>query len=356
MPEQNPTTQTPSGTKVLKHALKSAGQIPAHLGNRAEVQAVAQQYRMSIPTHYLGLMQSADDPIARQAVPSLQELEEDGLPEDPYLEDDPRYSPSPHLTWRYPDRALLLVTEQCPMYCRYCMRKRVTQREEKVRWSHIQQAIGFIATQPAIREVILSGGDPLMLSDSRLQRILQALRTIRHVEVLRIHTRMPAVNPQRINRNLAELLGRFQPLYVVSHFNHPRELAPAATSALALLADAGVPLANQSVLLKGVNDNAEVLKELFLGLLKHRVQPYYLHQGDLVHGTNHFRTRVETGLNIMRELQGKISGLALPQYVVDGPGGGGKVPLWPNPPKVHEDFVEFLNVDGQKVRYPQVQD
>ncbi|MBF0352214.1 MAG: KamA family radical SAM protein [SAR324 cluster bacterium] len=344
------------GVDALKQVISRETVLSQQLKLDVEqLRAITREYRVRIPEYYLNLIEAPDDPIWKQSVPDERELDSDNLPEDPFLEDDPHYSPVPHLTHRYPDRVLLLVTDQCPMYCRYCMRKRKTQKHGGVTRSTIQQGIAYIQRTPAVREVILSGGDPLMLADSLLERILRQIRAVEHVEILRIHTRMPCVLPQRVTPELARMIARFHPLFMVVHFNHPRELTPEAKTALGYLADAGIPLNNQSVLLKGVNDDPVVLRTLCLELLKSRVRPYYLHQADLVHGTDHFRTRVETGLEIMRSLRGQISGLAVPQYVLDGPGGGGKIPLYPDDQQVVlEEKVILKNCDGGNMEYPQV--
>ncbi|MEE8397261.1 MAG: KamA family radical SAM protein [bacterium] len=294
------------------------------------LRGVAARYRLRIPAHYLALVESPDDPLWRQAVPHPEELEEAGLPEDFLAEDHPRYSPTPHLTHRYPDRALLLVTGQCPMYCRFCMRKRKTLAGATVGEASIAAGIEYLRRTPAVREVILSGGDPLILSDGRLATILQALRTIAHLQVIRIHTRTPCVEPRRITPALAALLARHRPLWLAVHFNHPREITAPARRALAMLAAAGLPLSNQAVLLKGVNDDAEVLAELFRRLLRCGVHPYYLHHSDPVPGTARFRLSVSEGLSIVARLREIAPELAMLHYVLDTPGGGGKVPLaWP---------------------------
>ena len=350
-----PYVSETNGIKALKDAVWTEQELSHQLNfDFAEQREVIRTYRMRVPKYYLNLIEHQDDALWKQAIPDRRELEKDNLVEDPFLEDSPQYSPVPNLTHRYPDRALLLVTDRCPMYCRYCTRKRKTQKNANVTWDSVQQGIDYIRKTPQLREVILSGGDPLMLSDDRLRRILEALKSIPHIEVLRIHTRTPCVLPQRVTEELTKMLSTFHPLYVVVHFNHPREITPESSLALRYLADSGIPLSNQSVLLKGINDDPEIIKELCGKLLKNRVRPYYLHQADLVHGTDHFRTRVETGLAIIQDLQGQISGLAIPQYVIDGPGGGGKIPLQPRGQEVLEDKVILKNCDGESMIYPQV--
>jgi lysine 2,3-aminomutase len=305
-----------------------ARRLPTGTVSVAAVAAVAEHLRVRVPGYYLGLVRpGAGDPIARQSVPDLRELDEEDLPADPGREDDPRHAPVPHLTHRYPDRALLLVTESCPMYCRFCMRKRKTLRPGGVTAETVARGIAHIARTPAIREVIVSGGDPLMLPDARLDAILAELRAIGHVRLLRVHTRMPCVEPRRVTADLAALLARHAPLHVCVHFNHPREVTPAAREALGLLIDAGLPVHNQAVLLRGVNDDAAVLRDLFRGLLRCGVHPYYLHHADLVPGTAHFRLSIQEGLALVDALRRMAPDLAMLHYVLDTPGGGGKVPL-----------------------------
>ncbi len=321
-----------TGTGTGRAALAAAVWKPAPLAERlgVPVQAialVAERFRFRIPEHYLSLITGPDDPLWRQAVPDPAELLPDPLPVDPLGEDDPRHAPVPHLTHRYPDRALLLVTDRCPMLCRFCMRKRKTQTAPSVTPDTVARGIDYIRNTPAVREVILSGGDPLMLGERRLVSILEELHAIAHLEILRIHTRMPCVSPQRITSGLAGMLARFQPLYLGVHFNHPREITPAADRALSLLADAGLPLYNQAVLLKGVNNDPGVLAELFRKLMRRRVHPYCLHHPDAVPGTAHFRLSVREGLEIVRELRRIAPELAMLHYLLDTPGGGGKVPL-----------------------------
>ena len=296
--------------------------------DRAAVEAVSRELRLRVPGYYLGLAEAASgDPIARQCIPDVRELHEAELPQDPGREDDPRHSPVPHLTHRYPDRALLLVTEACPVYCRFCMRKRKTLRPGGVTAETVARGIAHIARTPAIREVIVSGGDPLMLPDARLGAILAALRAIPHVRLLRVHTRMPCAEPRRITAGLAATLARYAPLHVCVHFNHPREVTPQARQALELLGDAGLPVHNQAVLLRGVNDDAATLRDLFRGLMRCGVHPYYLHHADLVPGTAHFRLSIQEGLALVEALRREAPELAMLHYVLDTPGGGGKVPL-----------------------------
>lgn len=288
---------------------------------------VAERYPLRITPYYLELLEEPGDPLWRQCVPDLAELEADGLFTDPLNEAD--LSPVPGLVHRYPDRALLMTTTSCALYCRFCTRKR-TVGNSCTASTDFTAALAYIAKTPALQEVILSGGDPLLLDDDRLDDLLGRLRAIPHIETIRVHSRMPVVLPERITARLCRILQAYHPLYLNTHFNHPRELTPFSAEACRRLADAGIPLGNQSVLLRGVNDEADTLRHLFRGLLKMRVRPYYLHHGDLVAGTAHLRTTIETGLNLVAALRNTLPGLAIPQYVIDLPGGRGKVALLPD--------------------------
>ena len=270
---------------------------------------------------------------------------------DPLAEE--RFSPVPGITHRYPDRVLLLVANQCPMYCRFCTRKRKVGHPFAIDAATIDTAIAYIRAHTEIRDVLVSGGDPLLLEDDHLIAILARVRAIAHVEIIRVGTRVPCTLPQRVTADLARQLGRLQPLYVITHFNHPAELTDAAQSACGLLADAGVPLGSQTVLLRQVNDSAAVLSDLLRGLLRMRVRPYYLHQCDLTCGTGHFRTSIACGIDMLKQLRGRVSGLAIPQYVVDLPGGGGKVPLCPDYVQARTaDFLQLRSYRGTLHEYP----
>lgn len=248
--------------------------------------------------------------------------------QDPLAED--KDSPAPFLTHRYPDRVLLHVSNLCSMYCRHCTRKRkVGDKDSIASFEELSPAIEYIKEHNEIRDVLLSGGDPLMLPDNHLERILAAIRKIKHVEIIRIGSRMPVVLPYRITNKLIKILKKYQPLYLNTHFNHPRELTKSSKNALAKLSNAGIILGNQSVLLAGVNDCPRIIKKLCQKLLQNRVRPYYLYQCDLSEGLTHFRTPVGKGIEIMESLIGHTSGLAVPTYVIDAPGGGGKIPVLP---------------------------
>ena len=313
----------------------------------SELAAVAERYPFRISRHYASLIQGANDPIWLQAVPSSAELEDTDQQPDPL--DEERLSPVPGLIHRYPDRVVLLVSNRCATYCRFCMRKRTVGEGEAA--FDLAAAVEYIRQQPGIHDVVLSGGDPLMLSDNQLEEILAELHQIPHVQSIRIGSRMPVTAPERVTLQLCRMLSRFQPLYLNTHFNHPRELTPEAAAACGLLADAGICLGNQTVLLKGVNDDAAVLEELFRGLLRMRVRPYYLHQMDLVQGTAHFRTELEVGRNLIGSLRGRLSGMAIPHFVVDLPGGKGKVPILPETLRYAEGVWQIRTNSGEWVNY-----
>lgn len=287
--------------------------------------------RMAISPYYASLIDPSDpdDPIRKQAVPTLPETHRSpGEMSDPLYEDVD--SPVTGLTHRYPDRVLFLVTDQCSMYCRHCTRRRLAGQTDKSRKNdEISAAIDYIRRTPSVRDVLISGGDPLTLSDSKLEGIIKEIRAIPHVEIIRIGSRMPVVLPQRITTELAEMLAKYHPVWMNVHFNHPNELTPEAAKACDILSRAGIPLGNQSVLLRGVNDCAITMKKLVCGLMKIRVRPYYLYNCDPSIGISHFRTSVAKGIEIIECLRGHTTGLAVPTFVVDAPGGGGKIPVGP---------------------------
>ncbi len=325
-----------------------AQHFPVDVAALAEVTA---RYPLRITPHYLSLIGEPGDPIWRQCVPDPQELADDQPLADPLGEDT--LAPVPHLVHRYPDRVLLLAAGTCAVYCRFCTRKRkVGCPDMKISLGEVLAGIDYIARTPAIKDVVVSGGEPLLMSDLLLKEILERLRRIPHVEIIRIGTRAPVVLPERITDGLCALLRRCHPLFVNTHFNHPRELTPEAAEACRRLADAGIPVGNQTVLLRGVNDDPATLAELFRGLLRLRVRPYYLHHMDLTRGTVHFRTRVEQGVALMAALRGPLSGLAVPQYVIDLPGGKGKVPVLPDYLQALGDMVVLRSPDGERVEFP----
>ncbi|HET6420299.1 MAG TPA: KamA family radical SAM protein [Geobacteraceae bacterium] len=314
---------------------------------------VTARYPMRITPYYLGLVEKAGDPIWRQCIPDMRELEDDRQSDDPLNEEG--LSPAPGIIHRYPDRVVFLVSSACAVYCRFCMRKRqVGCVGSAEALKSFEPAFQYIEKTAAVRDVILSGGDPLLLPDDELEKILVRLRKIPHVEIIRIGTRTPVTLPERITPNICRMLKRFKPLYINTHFNHPREITQQSARACARLADAGMPLGNQSVLLKGVNDDPEVMKTLMQKLLSIRVRPYYIHQMDLVKGTAHFRTSVAAGIRIMEGLRGHTSGLATPYYVIDAPGGKGKIPLLPENVEFRGDTLILRNYLGERIEYRDV--
>jgi lysine 2,3-aminomutase len=289
---------------------------------------VIRRYPMAINPYYLGLMTGPADGLYEQAVPDARELSSKAGLADPL--DEERLSPVPGLTHKYPNRVLFLISSRCAMYCRFCNRKRKVGQTSMVTDETIREGLSYIRRTPKIRDVLLSGGDPLLLDDTKLCDILSQLRATPHVEIIRIGTRTPCTLPQRITSSLAKLLKAFHPLYVNTHFNHPAEITPAAAEACARLADAGIPLGCQTVLLKKVNDDAGTMTQLMQKLIAIRVRPYYLFQADLAEGTAHFWTPLQKGIEIMEALQGYASGLCVPRLMIDLPGGGGKIPITPD--------------------------
>ncbi len=331
---------------LVGDAVTSPADLRLKFGDKMrDLDSVTERFPMRVNSYYLSLIEKAGDPIFRQCIPDSRELSDEGLI-DPLEEEE--HSPVPGLTHRYPDRVLFLVSSRCAVYCRFCNRRRKVGRPDVVTPETIREGLAYIRSDKKIRDVLLSGGDPLLLSDKELFRILTDLRAIPHVEIIRIGSRIPCTLPQRITPGLAEMLKGFHPLYINAHFNHPRELTFEAAAACSRLADAGIPLGCQTVLLKGVNDDPFVMKSLMQGLLKMRAKPYYLFQADLVKGTSHFWTPLERGLEIMNALQGHTSGMCLPHFAVDLPHGGGKVPLLPNYVEEKKDNGLVLRTFEQK--------
>ena len=287
---------------------------------------------MAITPYFFSLIDRADPkcPIRKQAIPRLEEFSVAPCEMvDPCGEDS--HSPVPGLVHRYPDRALLIVTDSCAMYCRYCTRKRMVGEEHPpMPVDRLDDALKYIRSKKSIRDVLISGGDPLMMKTEVLENYIARLRAIPHLDIIRIGTRVPVTLPMRVTGELVAMLKKYHPLYISIHFSHPREITPEVASACSLLANAGIPLGSQTVLLKGVNDRPATMKKLMQELLKIRVRPYYLYQCDMAMGTSHFRTPVSLGMNIIEELRGHTTGYAVPTFVVDAPGGGGKIPVAPN--------------------------
>jgi len=295
------------------------------------INASLKKFRMAITPYYVMLMDpyNPECPVRKQAVPSPLEL----IPSptdmiDPLAED--RDSPVSRITHRYPDRILFLVTDQCGSYCRHCTRRRYAGKTDKAATDkEIDIALDYIRNTLTVRDVLLSGGDPLTMSNERLEKILIKLREIPHVEIIRIGSRLPCTLPYRITEELCNMLKKYHPIYINTHFNHPKELTDESISALQKLVNSGIPVGNQTVLLRGINDNISVMKNLCLDLMQAKVRPYYIYQCDLSEGIEHFRTTVGKGIEIIEALRGHISGLAVPTYVIDAPGGGGKIPVSP---------------------------
>lgn len=306
---------------------------------RGIAHAAGAGFPLSITPYYLSLIDPEDPncPIRRQVVPRAEELQEtEGDLRDPLGEE--AHEVAPELIQRYPDRALLLVSDRCAVYCRFCTRSRLVGAGGGPRsLERLAPALNYLKAHPEITDVIISGGDPLVMSTERLTHLIRAVRGIDSVQTIRLATRVPVVLPQRITDELLTALRPYHPLWVMTHFNHPKELSPEATRACRALADAGFPVMNQSVLLQGVNDDAAVLTALFKGLVRERVRPYYLLQADPVRGTGHLRTPLSRGVELMEQLQGRLSGIALPKFIVDTPGGMGKVPVLPNYVLGHSD-------------------
>ncbi|MDW5299423.1 MAG: lysine 2,3-aminomutase [Sedimentibacter sp.] len=297
-----------------------------------DISKVLEKFRMGITPYYASHMDkdNARDPIRMQAVPTISETHvSDADMLDPLHEDTD--SPAPGLTHRYPDRVLFLITDQCSMYCRHCTRRRFAgQCDNEVSTENIDKCIEYIRNTPVVRDVLLSGGDCFLVSDAKLEYIIKKLREIPHVEIIRLGTRTPVVMPQRITDDLVNMLKKYHPIWLNTHFNHPNEFTPESMEALRKLADAGIPLRNQSVLLRGVNDCPHIMRELVHKLVMNRVRPYYIYQCDLSLGIEHFRTPVSKGIEIIESLRGHTSGYAVPTFVIDAPGGGGKIPVMPN--------------------------
>jgi len=344
----------------VRHRIRSLDELGRLIQLTAEERDAIRAHQGPLPVgitpYYASLLAEHDpeQPLRRTVVPvSGEYLRTPGEADDPLAEEHDM--PVPGIVHRYPDRVLFLVTGFCSTYCRYCTRSRMVgaEGEKSVSKGDLERAIAYIAAHPAIRDVLISGGDPLTLDDGRLEWILSRLRGIPHVEFLRIGTKQPVALPQRITPQLVRMLRRYHPLWMSIHFTHPDELTPEVTEACGRLADAGIPLGSQTVLLKGVNDDVQTMRRLMQGLLKIRVRPYYLYQCDPISGSAHFRTPVSKGLEIIRGLRGHTTGYAVPTYVIDAPGGGGKIPLLPDYRRGRDgDDLLLANYTGQTYRYP----
>lgn len=359
-PEKLSSRDWDSYTWQLKNRINSLAQLEEHLHlseeERNGVLLSGTKLAMSITPHFFNLIDRDDPscPIRRQVIPRVEETwTDDSEMADPCGEDS--HMPVPGLVHRYPDRVLFLVTDRCASYCRYCTRSRVVSGAgEQELETDFESAFRYLEQHTEIRDVLLSGGDPLLFSDAKLEKILRRLRSIKHIEFLRIGSRVPLFLPQRITPELCEMLKQFHPLFLSIHANHPRELTSEVREGLERLANAGIPLGNQSVLMRGVNDDPETMKALVHKLLMCRVRPYYLYQMDLIQGSSHLRAPVARGIEIIENLRGHTTGYAIPQFVIDAPGGGGKVPV--NPEYVvqkNDDRVLIRNYEGELFEYPE---
>jgi lysine 2,3-aminomutase len=341
--------------ETLRQSLVSVDDLIDRFGaenvDRAAVERAIDRFNLRITPAALAQIQRPGDAFWNQYVPTAAENDiVDGIVDS--LDEDAD-SPVPNITHRYPDRVLFLVSPVCATYCRFCTRRRKVGDPEKIPLNQFDAAFDYLREHTEVRDVVLSGGDPFMLSDRRVEFFLSTLRAIPHIEIIRIHTRMPSHLPERITPELCDIVKRHHPVYVNVHFNHPDELTPPALTALGRLADAGIPLGSQTVLLKGVNDEPAIMKELMQRLLMARVKPYYIYQADVVAGAEHFRTAVEKGVEIIRALRGWTSGLGVPHYVIDAPGGGGKIPILPEyVQSVSATEVVLRNYAGEEFRYP----
>ena len=341
----------------LQHRITSGSELARYLrltpAEEAGLGAAPHLFRVGITPYYLSLIDPDHPfcPVRMQVVPTAAELTHSaGEYRDPLGEDD--LSPATGLVHRYPDRVLLLALDRCAIYCRHCNRRRLVGGEEPIAKAAIERAIAYIRAHPQIHDVLISGGDPLTMSTDKLEWVLKELRSIPHIDYVRIGTRVPVCLPMRVTDELCAMLRRYHPLYINTHFNHPKELTPAAKAACERLADAGIPLGNQAVLLRRVNSSARTLEALFRGLLRMRVKPYYLFQGDPVFGTDHLRTPVAAGLQLIDQLRGYVSGMAIPHLVIDAPGGGGKIPIGPSYLMTHGvDKLTLRNFEGRLVEY-----
>jgi lysine 2,3-aminomutase len=347
-------------TWQLKNRITSRDQLERYMEltdeEKAGCEYADKKLALAITPYFFNLIDRSDPdcPIRKQVIPRGAEMavsaEEtlDSLGED-------AHSPVPGLVHRYPDRVLFLVTDRCAAYCRYCTRSRLVSNAQDYNFHpEYEQGLRYIEAHPEVRDVLLSGGDPLLLSDKKLEHLISRLRAIRHVEFIRIGSRIPVFLPQRITPELCDIFRRYGPIWMSIHVNHPRECTAELAAACERLSFAGVPLGNQSVLLKGVNDDADVMRALVHRLLRMRVRPYYLYQMDLITGGSHFKVDVRKGIEIIRALRGNTTGYAVPQYCIDAPGGGGKVPVNPDyVESITDDEVVFRNFEGRQFRYPQ---
>jgi lysine 2,3-aminomutase len=342
----------------MRHRIRSVSELQRYFlaVDTSGIARAAETFPLAITPYYASLIRRADpsDPIFRMCVPQIEELSDpEFLSDDPLEENEDM--PVPGLVHRYPDRALFIITTTCASYCRHCTRKRVAgSRESVISARRLEMAVAYLSAHPEISDVILSGGDPFTMPTDALERVLAALRSVPSIDIIRIGTRTPAVMPMRITEELTSMLRRYHPVWVNTHFNHPSELTREAADACARLVDAGVPMGNQSVLLAGINDDPVIIERLCRGLVKMRVRPYYLFQCDLVRGVEHFRTPLSRGIEIMEYMRGRVGGIAIPQFVVDAPHGGGKIPVLPNYiVSTSPTHTVLRNFEGMLVSYPE---
>jgi lysine 2,3-aminomutase len=344
----------------LRHRITKLEQLKEIIElTREEIEGIKHskgRLALAVTPYFASLMEPGNPncPMRRQAIPRIEEIRlSKSEMMDPLGEDN--HSPVPGLVHRYPDRVLLLVTDQCAVYCRYCTRRRLVGSNEKsITQGNFEEVVKYLKGHRKIRDVLLSGGDPLLLENERLEEMLSRLRAIPHIEILRIGTRVPVTLPQRITGGLVRMLKKYHPLMISIHFTHPKEITDQVRRACSELADGGMPLGSQTVLLKGINDKPYVMKKLLHELLKIRVRPYYIYQCDLAMGTEHFRTSVATGIQIMEKLRGHTTGYAVPTYVVDAPGGGGKIPLQPDYlVSKGRGKIVLRNYEGRVFEYPE---
>ncbi len=357
------TISIPEWKKLLRNSARAFRDFSKKFDiSEEEVRKISCKYPVMVNPYYLSLIKEKNDPIYKQCIPSIEELNDSFGEEDP-LHEEPEHQVRKNvpslITHRYPDRILFRVSNKCAMYCRFCTRKRkVGDPNKQPTISEFNKALKYIQEHEEIRDVLLSGGDPLLLEDNVLENIISSIYNIiktRKNGIMRIGTRVPCVLPQRITPELCAILKKYHPLFLNSHFNHPSEITPESRRACNLLADSGIVLGCQSVLLKGVNDNPQVMKELMQGLVNMRVRPYYIYQADPVKGTNHFRTDVKKGLEIYKAIRGHTSGLCVPTFVIDAPGGGGKIPIMPEYlVSLDEDKVVLKNYEDKFFEYPQI--
>ena len=343
----------------ISHRIRTVDQLCGYFPDKNYCQSISPvvaKYPMAITPYYASLIRKVDmaDPVFQMCVPQLNELHDPAfLSSDPLEEQEDM--PVPGLVHRYPDRALLIATTTCSMYCRHCTRKRVAgTRESNISARRLEQVCAYLSAHPEISDVIVSGGDPLTMSDDAIEMILSAIRRIQSVQIIRIGTRVPVVLPMRITDSLVTMLKKYHPLWINTHFNHPDEITDESVCACTKLADAGIPLGNQSVLLRNVNDRPQIIEHLCRKLVRMRVRPYYLYQCDLVRGIEHFRTPVSRGIEIMEYLRGRLSGVAIPTFVIDAPHGGGKIPIMPNYiVSTSPTQTVIRNFEGMLVAYPE---